>query len=899
MTETYLRPDPDTLLSYIQREESQGSRGKLKIFLGYVAGVGKTYAMLEAAHQRKTEGVDVAVGYIETHARPETENLLKGLELIPRKQIEYRGMAVSEMDLDAVLIRQPHLALVDELAHTNAPGSRHPKRYQDVLELLAAGIDVYTTLNIQHLESLNDVVAQITGVVVRETIPDTVIDQANEIELIDLPTQELLQRLKEGKVYVPEQASRAIQKFFRQGNLTALREITMRRAAEQVDEQMRAYMQTRSIPGPWPAAERLLVCVSSSPLSERLVRTARRLADNLNADWFAVYVEGPQQAHLSPANRNQVERTLRIAEELGAQVVTLSGHSIPDTVITYARQHNITKVIAGRPLRPRWQEWLRGSVVDQLIRKSANIDVYVISSEVEGAETPILPVPKPHSPRRNYIQGMILVAIATGLNELIFPFVSRTDLAMLYLAVTVITALYLGRGPSILAAALGVLAFNFFFVPPEYTFIVHDSQYLLTFLGMFIIGLVVSTLAVRVREQAEAAWQREAQTAELYSLTRDLAAAVKVEDIVQAIIKHVQQTFGREVIILLPHNGKLAIHAASPGFYLDENEQAVADWSFRHGQPAGRDTDTLPSATNRYLPFKTTRAVLGVLGVKAAYDPQQHLTPEQRQLMETFISQTAVALERVQLAEAVQHVQLVEATEKLQTALLNSISHDLRTPLASITGALSSLQDDGALLDDTAKRTLINNAWEEADRLNSLVGNLLDMTRLESGALKVKQELCDIQDLIGVALAQLNNRLGNRPIQINIPSAIPLVPMDFVLMVQVLVNLLDNAIKYSPPDSHITIQAEVIGPEAMIKVIDRGIGIPDEDLARIFDKFYRASQDQSRGVGLGLSISKGIVEVQGGRIWAENFPGGGAVFTVTLPLGEDEVTLTEAIYERA
>lgn len=878
------RPNPDELLARVQAEEQRQTRGRLKIFLGYAAGVGKTFAMLEAAHQRQAEGVDLVAAYVETHGRAETEAMLRDLQVISRRQVEYRGITLPEMDVDAVLARRPQLALVDELAHTNAPGSRHPKRYQDVEELLAAGIDVYTTLNIQHLESLNDVVAQITGVTVRETLPDRVIDETTEIELVDLPPDELLVRLKEGKVYVPDQAARAIQKFFRPGNLTALREMAMRRAARRVDDQMRVYMQTRAIPGPWPAQDHLLVCISSSPLAERLVRAARRLAKELDAEWTALYVELPGHIY-SQADKEQVVRTLRLAEELGGKAVTLPGHTVASTVLDYARKHNVTKLIVGKPIRPRWYELLRGSIVDQIIRESGPIDVHVISGISDakpGAPFETSPW-QPHRPWLRYVQSLLLVGVGTLLSALVHPLFAPANLVMIYLLIVVIAAIYLGRGPSLLAAFLGVAAFDYFFVPPQLTLSVADSEYLLTFAGLLIVSLVISDLAVRVREQAEAAQNRETQTAALYDLSRDLTAAMSLDEIVWLVINHVNRTFGREAVIFLPEGETLVPCAFSPGFMPSEDKRAVAAWAFQHGQPAGRDTDTLPAADARYLPLKAVQGVIGVLGVQPP-DSHHHLTPEQRRLLEAFASQAALAIGRAQLAEQAQQAKVLQATEKLQTALLNSISHDLRTPLVSITGALSNLQEDDVELDEASRRSLVENARQEAERLNRLVGNLLDMTRIEAGALRVARDLCDVQDAIGAALEPLDERLRDYPLTVDVPQEMPLVPMDFVLMTQVLVNLLDNAIKYSQPGAPIEVKAYVAGAEARIEVADRGLGIPPDDLERVFDKFYRVQQpSQVTGTGLGLSICKGIVEAHGGRIWANNREGGGTLVTIALP----------------
>ncbi len=509
------RPDPDELLARVQAEEQLSKRGRLKIFLGYAAGVGKTYAMLEAAHQRKSEGVDVVIGYVETHGRVETEAMIRNIEEIPRREIEYRSVKLPEMDIDAILARRPALALVDELAHTNAPGSRHAKRYQDVEELLTKGINVYTTLNIQHLESMNDVVAQITGTTVRETVPDRVIDEVSDIELIDLPPEELLNRLKEGKVYIPEQAERAIEKFFRQGNLTALRELSMRRAAQRVDDQMRSYMHTRAIPGPWPAGERLLVCISPGTLSERLVRSTRRLADELKAEWFAVFIETPDQAGMSQEQRDRVARLLQLAEELGAQSSIIPGRSVATTVMEYAHLHNVTKVIAGKPVRSLWIDLLRGSVVDHLVRLSGSIDIYVISSESEPFIQRAVESWQPHHPWRRYVGAVGLVTVATSLSALIAPYISPTNLIVVYLLAVVLAALFLGRGPAILTSILSVVTFDFFFVPPFLSLAVSDFEYILTFFGLLLVGLIISYLVTQVRQQADAAQRREAHTAAL------------------------------------------------------------------------------------------------------------------------------------------------------------------------------------------------------------------------------------------------------------------------------------------------------------------------------------------------------------------------------------------------
>ena len=876
------RPDPDELLKHIQAEES--GRGKLKIFLGYAAGVGKTYAMLEAAHQRKVRGMDVVIGYVETHKRMETEDLLEGLEILPRKQVEYHNVLLPELDVDAVLKRSPQLVLVDEFAHTNAPGLRHPKRYQDVEEILDAGIDVYTTFNIQHLESLNDVVAQVTGVIVRETVPDSVIDQASEIEVIDLPPDELLSRLKEGKVYVPEQAARAIQKFFRKGNLTALREMAFRRAAERVDNQMRDYMETSAIAGPWPATERLMICISGHPISERLVRAGRRLADELKAEWFAVHVQKLDRRRFSAQGGENIARALRLAEDLGGMVRQIEGQNVPAALVDFARKNNVTKIITGKPLRSRWQEILYGSLTNDLIRLSGNIDVFVVSDPSGPLPAPITPVLRPTSSWLNYALSVLLVAFTTFISLPIYGKIHSTNLVMLYLAAVVISALYLGRGPSLVASILGVLAFDLFFVEPRFTFAVTDTQYIITFLGLFIVSVAISNLAGRVREHVEVIRAQEQQSSTLYALSRELTVSPDLDTVLAKVIEQIGQTFNRQAVILLPHPlGGLTVRATTKGFILDEDEQAVATWAYEKNHVAGRGTDTLPAAKIRYQPLSVSGRVVGVLGVKP--DETNRLNSNQRQLLDAYASLAALAIERAQLAEQASQAEIASATEKLQTALLNSISHDLRTPLVSITGALTSLDDESDSLNEEYRYSLIVTAREEADRLNRLVGNLLSMTRIESGAIKLHREPGDLQDVVSTAIEQLGPRVNDRQIRVSIPDDFPLIPIDFTLVVQVVVNVLENAAKYSPRDSLIEVSASLVDGKARIQIADRGVGIPPEDLQRVFDKFYRVQRPESvSGTGLGLSISKGIVEAHHGAIYAHVREGGGTIVRVELPL---------------
>lgn len=883
------RPDPDQLLSRVQAEEQGHSRGHLKVFLGYAAGVGKTYTMLQQAHWRQTEGIDVVVGYAESHGRAGTDALLEGLEVLPRRQISYQGTILPELDLDLALQRHPQLILVDELAHTNVSGSRHEKRYQDIDEILAAGIDVYTTLNIQHLESLNDAVAQITGVTVRETIPDHVLDQATEIDLVDLPPDDLLRRLSEGLVYVPEQAARATERFFRKGNLTALREMSLRRTANQVDEQLRSYMQSRAIQGPWPAGERLLVGVGPSPLSARLLRTTRRLAENLSAEWFALYVETADQAGMSPQAQERLAHNLHLAEQLGARVASISGSNAAEALVAYARHHNVTKIVVGKPLRSRLHELLYGSIVDRIVRTSGEIDVYVISSSGEKPAAEAMAAAHRPTNWGGYLKSAAIVGAATLLSLPLRHALQPTNLVMLYLAAVLIVALRLGRSEAILASILSVLAFDFFLVPPHFTLAVSDTQYLLTFAGLLGVGLVISSLAARSHNQAEAAQRGELQAVRLYEFSRALAAAGELSDILQRILAYMTSTFHTASVVMLPGEHGLQAAAATEGLQLDADEVAVATWSWRQGQEAGPGTDTLSGAELRYLPLRSGTKVIGVLGVQPT-QTKGYLPPDERRLVDSAASLAALAIERVHLAEAAGQAELLRVTENLQSALLNSISHDLRTPLASITGVLSSLKEGATgpeefRLDQTSSMELVDTALGEAERLNRLVGNLLDMSRLEAGALRLRREPCDVQDLIGAVIAQLGDRLQNHPVDVSLAPNLPLVPLDFVLIAQVLVNLLDNAAKYAPPATPIEVSARQGDSHVTLRVADRGPGIPEADLERVFDKFQRVHRTGgATGTGLGLAISRGIVEAHGGAIRAQARPGGGLEILISLPL---------------
>jgi two-component system sensor histidine kinase KdpD len=883
------RPDPDQLLKRVQADEARQARGKLKVFFGAAAGVGKTYAMLEAARARQTAGVDVVVGWIETHGRAETEALLPGLERLPPRTVEYRGAILREFDLDAALARRPALILVDELAHTNAEGSRHAKRWQDVAELMAAGIDVYTTLNVQHLESLNDVVARVTGIPTRETVPDSIVEAADEMELVDLSPDELIQRLRDGKVYVPEQAGEAVRRFFRKGNLIALRELALRTTAARVDAQMEDYRRDHAVPGIWPVAERILVCVSPSPLAARVVRAARRMAAGLRAQWVVVTVETPGSARLTESDRDRLVQTLRLAEQLGAETATLTGNDVSVEVLAYARRRNVTRIILGKPARPRWREVLFGSVVNDLVRQSGDIDVYVITGEREGPQPAAVERPTTPIAWRGHGQAAAITALSTVVAWLMFPYFAPANLIMVYLLGTVLAAARLGRGPAILASVLSVAAFDFFFVPPYLTFAVSDTQYIVTFAVMLLVAIVIGTLTARIRDQAEAARQRERRTAALYAMTRDLVSRQAHDELLRAAAGHIAEVFGRSVAVLLPAPGGHLVRRTGALDVGPEggSELAVARWVQEHGQVAGHGSATLPGARALYLPLRGARGTVGVLGIEPRAG-EGLSAPEQLHLLETFAAQTALAIERVALVEEAQQARVQSETERLRNSLLSAVSHDLRTPLATITGSASALVEQEAQLDASTRRELAQAIQEEADRLNRLVHNLLDMTRLESGGVRVSKDWHSLEEIVGSALARIEKSLGQRRVVIDLPPDLPLVPLDPLLIEQVLINLVDNAIKYTPETSPVEISACVEDQTVRVAVADRGPGLAPGEEAHVFEKFFRGHEGGTRsGAGLGLAIARGMVEAHGGRISAEPRPGGGALFRFTLPLAEE------------
>ncbi|HMK70549.1 MAG TPA: sensor histidine kinase KdpD [Xanthobacteraceae bacterium] len=896
------RPSPEALLEAARREEKR--IGKLRIFVGAAPGVGKTFEMLLQARARKKDGYDVVVGIVETHGRKETEALLEGLEIIPRRHIEYKHQSLEEMDLDAIITRRPQIVLVDELAHTNVEGSRHPKRYLDVEELMSHGIDVYTTVNIQHIESLNDVVAQITHVRVRETVPDTVFDRADAVELVDLTPDDLIERLKEGKVYVPKQAERALEHFFSPANLTALRELALRRTAERVDEQLLTEMQARAIQGPWPAGERILVCISEDPRCAGLARYAKRLADRLHGPWIALYVEGRRSLQLSEVERDRIADTLRLAETLGGEAITLpaSDRHIVDEVISYAQANNVTQIVIGKSARTRWFEILHGSVVHDLVRRSGNISVHVIAGDTIAGE----PIPK-KSVRtaaredtfnpRPYILALLAVGVALACAELIEPWIGVESVDLIFLTAVVGVAVRLGLWPSLLASVASSLAYNFFFLPPVYSFNVTEPANFAAFVFFTLVAIIVSTVAARARTETVSALERARATESLYSFSRKLAGAGTLDDVLWATAYQTALMLKVRVVLLLPEGGSIAVKAGyPPEDILDEADIAAAKWAWENDRAAGRGSDTLPGAKRLFLPMHTGRGAIGVMGIDSDKSGPL-LTPDQRRLLDALRDQGALAIERVRLVEEMDRVERAAETERLRSALLTSISHDLKTPLAAVLGAAETLRNLDDKLSDAEKTDLLATIIDESERLNRFIANLLDMTKLESGAITPNVALHDLSEIIGSALRRASRILSHHNVELELASDLPMLELDAVLFEQVLFNLFDNAAKYSPPETTIRIESWQDADSVYLRVLDEGGGISPSDLEHIFDKFYRAQKaDQVRaGTGLGLAISRGFVEAMHGTIVAANRTDRtGAAFTISLPIPRQQQPLDVA-----
>jgi two-component system, OmpR family, sensor histidine kinase KdpD len=880
------RPSPDALLDAAMRER----RGRLRVFFGAAPGVGKTYAMLEAARRLKAEGTDVVIGIVETHGRVETEALLAGLEAIPRRAVAYKGRMLEEMDIDTILARRPKVALVDELAHTNAPGSRHAKRYSDVEEILAAGIDVFTTLNVQHLDSLNDVVAQITRIRVRETVPDRILEAADEVEVIDLTPDDLIKRLNEGKVYVREQAQRALKHYFAPGNLTALRELALRRTAQRVDEQMVSYMQTHAIQGPWAAGERVMVCVSADRSASGCVRYAKRMADRMRTRFTALHVETVADAAHSEDERDRIAEALRLAEQLGGEALTIPGRAVVDEILAFARANNIAHVIVGRAESSGWERWLRGSVVHDLVRQAGAVSVHVVAGEaVDTAATPAKLRAKAETQRFDpwpYVESLAMVAGAGLGAAVVRGLLQVQNLSLVFIVAVLGSAIRHGYTASLITSFLCVAVYNFFFLPPLYTFTIADPGNLVALVFFTIVAVLTSRLTARMRAQTEIASARARVTARMSSFARKLAGIGALDDLLWATAHQIALLLKVRVVLLLPDETRtLSVRAGyPPEDELDEMDLAAAQWSFSAGRIAGRGASTLPGTRRLFLPVRTESRVLGVAGLDSD-EPGPLLTPDQRRLLDAILDQAAVALERVELMRDIDRARLDSETERLRSAMLTSLSHDLRTPLSAIIGTATALEE-GDGLDPASRRQLLRDLRFEAERMGRFVRNLLDMTRLEAG-LALKSEATDLADVVRTARQRASALLGERRVSVTLAPDLPLLKADYLLLEQVVFNLLDNAAKFTAPDGHIAVAAERRGRHVAIRVSDDGIGIPDEDREKVFDKFYRieARDHRRAGTGLGLAICRGFMTAMGGTIRA--LPSEhGAVFELTLPIDE-------------
>jgi two-component system, OmpR family, sensor histidine kinase KdpD len=896
------RPSPDALLETARRANDQA--GRLKIFVGAAPGVGKTYEMLQSARAKMKAGADVVIGVVETHGRAETEALLDGLEVLPRKRFDYNNQTLEEMDLDALIERHPQIALVDELAHTNVPGSRHPKRYLDVEELLSCGIDVYTAVNIQHIESLNDVVAQITHVRVRETVPDSVFDRADAIELIDLTPDDLIARLKEGKVYVPKQAERALEHYFSPGNLTALRELALRRTAERVDEQLLTHMQANAIDGPWAAGERILVCLNEDPRAAGLVRYTKRLADRLHAPWTAISIETRRSLQLTNAQRDRLADTLRLAEALGGEALTVPavGRRIADDLISFAQANNVTQIIIGKATRSRWFEIIRGSVVHDLVRRAGNISVNVIAGDEppvkSKAQTAVQAAARPEPVDiRPYLMALAIVAVGLGAAVLIRPIFGIENVDLVFLTAVVSVAVRFGLLPSLLASVAGSLCYNFFFLPPVYTFTITDPTNVAAFFFFMLIAILVSNVAARVRTEAVTANSRIRTTESLYAFSRKLAGTATLDDVLWASAYQIALMLKVRVVLLLPEKHVLTVKAGyPPEDQLDEADLAAANWAWDNDRVAGRGSDTLPGAKRLFLPMRTGRGPIGVIGIDDDRTGPL-LTPDQRRLLDALVDQGALAIERVLLVEDMDSVKRSVESDRLRSALLTSISHDLKTPLASVLGAASTMRDLDSGLTDSEKRDLLATVIDESERLNRFIANLLDMTKLESGAIVPNTTRQDIGEIVGSVLRRATKILAHHKVLLDLAADMPMLELDAVLFEQVLFNLLDNAAKYAPAGTTISIRSRLDSESMSLQIIDEGDGIPPMELESVFDKFYRAQKgDHVRpGTGLGLAISRGFVEAMHGTITAANRTDrSGAVLSIRLPLPEKSAALDTA-----
>lgn len=873
------RLSPDALLELAANEK----RGRLKIFIGASPGVGKTYAMLSGAQRLVGEGKDVVIGVVETHGRSETAALLIGLEILPRKSISYRGHALMEFDIDAALARKPQLIIVDELAHSNAPNSRHPKRYQDVDELLDAGINVWTALNIQHIESLSDVVATITGVRVRELVPDTVVENATDVVLVDITPDELIQRLKEGKVYLPDNARRAADNFLQVGNLTALRELALRRTAQRVDDQMVDYLRQNAIEGPWPTTDRILVCVGGDEQSERVVRQAASIANGLNATWVAVHASTPAETALDVAKLKNVDRNLELASRLGAEVSRLTAKDLPSEVLRFAAQENITQIIMGRSTPGFLKRFLGRSLSDEIMLRARGVSVHVMTEDQVAPK--LVRNWKPRVALNGIVAAPIAVAAAVFAGQAASHVLKLPNLSMIFLAAVLFCAVTFGTLSAVLAAGLSFFAYNFFFIEPMHSFTIASPHELLALFFFLLVAVLTGGLAGRVREQSVAALSRVKQVETLFDLSRKLSASVNIDDLLWIVATQAAATVKGQSIILLKKNDDLAIMSGMPPEdHLGPSDWTAARWALNHAEISGWNSETLPNARFQYHPLKTPHGIVGVVGIKPN-EPQ--LSAETHRMIESLIDQVSIALERTTLADEAADARASAESEKLRSALLSSISHDLRTPLSSIVGSVTTLRSLHSKMTKAVRDDLLVNIEEEASRLSRFVSNLLDMTKIEGGAVKLSNDQLDVSDVVAAAIRRARQTWPERQIVTTFGSEIPTTRGDAALLEQLVFNLLDNANKYSPKDAPTTVLIERETNYVVLKIQDRGMGIPAEDLERVFEKFYRVKGGDGRspGTGLGLAICRSIANAMGGSIRAESpiFAGMGTSIVVRFP----------------
>ena len=885
------RPDPDALLA----ETVKAGRGQLKVFLGMAPGVGKTYEMLSRGARRRAEGGEVLVGVVETHGRRETEALLHDLEVLPREPIEYKGRTLLEFDLDSALARRPALLLVDEYAHSNAPGSRHPKRWQDVEELLGAGINVWTTLNVQHLESLVDVVWKITGVRQRETVPDSALSRADEIELVDITPDELRQRLAEGKVYLHDTALLASQNFFRPENLTALRELALRRMAQTVDNQLVAAMRQRGVAGPWAASERILVLVSPDSTANSLVRTGSRLAEMMDAPWTVAYVESPNRPSPDAAGAARITSAFKMAEQLGGSTVLLTGDDLVQSVIEYTRRNNITQIVVGKSRRSRWRKLLGRSLVPALAEEVAGAALHIITHEAQPeGERKTKPVAGPWLTQwRGHLASIGFVTISGLIAGLVDQFSQGANLAMIFLVSVLASGLAYGLWPAVTAATVAALVYNFFFLQPRLSF---DTD-VLTFVVFFAVAMTTGWLTGRIRDQGLAMSRRATAITALLAASRRLSASAKQEETAQVLAEQLSAATGGKAIVLLPRGGDVVPVAGSPTLEpLDTVGVAAARWTWQHGEPAGAETDTLPNATWTFRPLQGVRARSGVAGLEA----KAMRGGDSERFVSSLLDQGAVALERAEFAADAADAEALRRSDKLRSALLNSVSHDLRTPLSTVLGSATTLLEYSDTIDKKVQIDLLSSIREEAERLNRYVGNLLDMTRLEGGGLNIHTDWIDARDVLGAAVERVSRRLGERHVTRDFPTELAMVKADSALLEQALVNILENAIAYSPNNSTIELAAYEDRNNVVLSIEDEGRGIPTAELERVFDKFRRMeeSSDRGKGAGLGLAISKGFIEAMDGRIAAASPIHQGRGTRILISLRKESVT-SDRIHEHA